>query len=193
MIKNYFKTLLLLLLLTSLLAVQAQDKKPHVVIDTNYGSIEIELLPYVAPNHVINFIKLAQSGFYNGTIFHRVIPGFMIQGGDPNTKGNDKRTYGAGGPGYNIAAEFNNQPHIRGTVSMARSQDPDSAGSQFYIVTDDSRFLDNNYTVFGRVLKGMDVADQIVRAKRDGNDLPYERIEMNVRVVDFSIVDKIKK
>jgi peptidyl-prolyl cis-trans isomerase B (cyclophilin B) len=194
MFKKYLSILSLTVLIASA-ATQghAQTKQPHVVIDTKYGSIEIELLPYIAPGHVVNFIKLAQAEFYDGTIFHRVIPGFMIQGGDPNTKGNNKQTYGAGGPGYTIKAEFNNQPHIRGTVSMARSQDPNSAGSQFYIVTSDSRFLDKKYTVFGRVTHGMEVADKIVRAKRDGNDLPHERIEMKVRVVDPSVLNKIGK
>lgn len=167
------------------LAVCSADETaahPRAVIETKIGNIEIELLPEAAPNHVNNFLKLARSGFYNGTLFHRVIPGFMIQGGDPNTKGEDKSTYGQGGPGYTIDAEFNDQPHVRGAVSMARAADPNSAGSQFFIVVSDSRFLDHQYTVFGKVVKGMDVADKIAAQPRDANDLPLQRIEMTVRI-----------
>ncbi len=102
----------------------------------------------------------------------------MIQGGDPNSKSSDKSSHGTGGPGYSIDAEFNDIPHDRGILSMARSQDPDSAGSQFYIVVKDSHFLDGQYTVFGKVVSGMDVADKIVNSPRDGNDNPDERIEM---------------
>ncbi|CAG0947416.1 partial Peptidyl-prolyl cis-trans isomerase B, partial [Anaerolineae bacterium] len=116
--------------------------------------------------------------------FHRVIPGFMIQGGDPNTKGPDTRMYGTGGPGWNVKAEFNDIPHKRGILSMARSQDPNSAGSQFFIVVKDSNFLDGQYTVFGEVTKGMEVADKIVSAPRNSRDLPNERIEMKVKVVE---------
>ena len=148
-------------------------------IETNFGDIEIKLLPELAPEHVRNFIKLAQSGFYDGTLFHRIIPGFMIQGGDPNTKDtNLKSQWGMGGPGYNIKAEFNSRSHLRGIISMARSQDPDSAGSQFFIVTSDSTFLDREYTVFGEVTSGMDVADKIVNLPRDGNDCPQEEAKM---------------
>ena len=161
----------------------AKDTHPHAIIDTKFGSIEIELLPEAAPNHVRNFIKLAESGFYNGTLFHRIIPGFMIQGGDPTTRGDDRSKYGTGGPGYMIPAEFNDQPHVRGAVSMARGPDPDSAGSQFFIVVQDSRYLDHQYTVFGRVVKGMEVADEIVSQPRDENDIPMERIEMKVTIV----------
>lgn len=180
--------LIYLLLFTLSPVVKAADKQAHVVIETQYGNIEMQLLPYVAPNHVKNFIKLARSGFYDGTIFHRVIPGFMVQGGDPNTRGQDKSSYGAGGPGYTIAAEFNNQPHVRGTVSMARAGDPDSAGSQFFIVVKNSRFLDKKYTVFARVIKGMEVVDEIVSQKRDKNDNPRERIEMLVQIVNESVL-----
>ena len=164
--------------------VNAADVQQNAVIETRFGKIEIRLLPDVAPNHVENFIKLSQSGFYDGTIFHRVIPGFMIQGGDPNTRDQDKSKYGMGGPGYTVKAEFNNRPHVRGAVSMARSQDPDSAGSQFFIVIKDSNFLDRQYTVFGEVVSGMEVADEIVSQQRDGQDNPLERIEMTVRIVD---------
>ena len=171
----------------------AADRDAHIAIDTKYGTIEIKLLPYAAPGHVKNFIQLTKLGFYDGTLFHRVIPGFMIQGGDPNTRTGKKSSYGAGGPGYTIKAEFNNQPHIRGVVSMARGQDINSAGSQFFIVTKSSRFLDKKYTVFGRVTKGMHVADKISSQKRDRNDVPKERIEMRVRVLDDSVLNKIQE
>ena len=149
-----------------------------VVVNTNLGNIQFELLSDIAPETVRNFIKLAKSGFYDGTLFHRVIPKFMIQGGDPNTKEADKSTWGTGGPGYNIKAEFNSRSHLRGIVSMARSSDPDSAGSQFFIVTSDSTFLDREYTVFGQVADGMEVADKIVNLPRDGNDCPQQEAKM---------------
>jgi peptidyl-prolyl cis-trans isomerase B (cyclophilin B) len=158
-------------------------KAPKAVIKTKFGDMEIAFFPDKAPNHVQNFIKLAKSGYYNGTIFHRVIPGFMIQGGDPNTK-DPKRpeTYGMGGPSDKLKAEFNDTPHRRGIVSMARSNDPDSAGSQFFIVVKDSNFLDGQYTAFGEVVKGMEVADKIVNLPRNARDLPNERAEMTVVV-----------
>ena len=152
---------------------------PSGTIETNLGAIKFKLLPELAPEHVRNFVQLAQSGFYDGTLFHRIIPGFMIQGGDPNTKNpNLKSQWGMGGPGYNIKAEFNSRSHLRGIISMARSQDPDSAGSQFFIVTSDSTFLDREYTVFGEVTVGMDVADKIVKLPRDGNDCPQQEAKM---------------
>jgi len=152
---------------------------PSGTIETNLGAIKFKLLPELAPEHVRNFVQLAQSGFYDGTLFHRVIPGFMIQGGDPNTKNPDlKSQWGMGGPGHNIKAEFNSRSHLRGIISMARSQDPDSAGSQFFIVTSDSTFLDREYTVFGEVTDGMDVADKIVQLPRDGNDCPQQEAKM---------------
>lgn len=174
------------LLLVSVLAV-ADEATPTAVIETKFGDIELRFFPDDAPKHVENFLTLARSGFYNGTIFHRVIPGFMIQGGDPNTKGSDKSLYGTGGPDHRVKAEFNKHPHKRGILSMARSQDPDSAGSQFFIVVQDSLFLDGQYTVFGEVTKGMDIADKIVIQKRDGRDNPLERIEMNVRVIEAEV------
>jgi peptidyl-prolyl cis-trans isomerase B (cyclophilin B) len=158
----------------------------RAIIDTKLGEIEIEFLEDKAPGHVKNFVDLAKKKFYDGTTFHRVIPGFMIQGGDPNTR--DKKAsranHGTGGPGYQIKAEFNDTPHKRGILSMARSQNPDSAGSQFFIVVKDSGFLDRQYTAFGRVVRGMEVADQIVSAERDGRDNPNERMEMTVRIVE---------
>ena len=147
-------------------------------IETNHGKISFELLPDLAPETVRNFEKLTKDGFYDGTLFHRVIPGFMIQGGDPNTKTDNKGAWGMGGPGYNVKAEFSSRSHLRGIVSMARAQDPDSAGSQFFIVTSDSAFLDRQYTVFGQVKEGMDVADKIVNMNKDGNDCPLEKVVM---------------
>ena len=153
-------------------------------VSTTLGLIEIGFLPDKAPGHVKNFKDLARKGFYDGTIFHRVIPGFMIQGGDPNTKTNDVSSYGLGGPGYTINAEFNDTPHSRGILSMARSQNPNSAGSQFFIVVKDAPFLDGKYTVFGKVLSGMDIADKIVSSRRNRRDNPVERIEMKVTIVN---------
>ncbi len=141
-------------------------------IHTTAGEIDIRFFPEKAPNHVKNFIDLAEKGFYNGTKFHRVIPGFMIQGGDPNTISGSPATWGTGGSGKNVGAEFSSVSHKRGIVSMARSNDPDSASSQFFIVTSDSTFLDGKYTVFGQVTKGMDVADKIVNAPTSQPERP---------------------
>jgi peptidyl-prolyl cis-trans isomerase B (cyclophilin B) len=167
-----------------LYAADGAGAKPKAVIKTKFGDMEIVFFPDKAPNHVQNFIKLAKSGYYNGTIFHRVIPGFMIQGGDPNTKDPNKpETYGMGGPSEKLKAEFNDTPHRRGIVSMARTNDPNSAGSQFFIVVKDSNFLDGQYTVFGEVVRGMEVADKIVGLPRNPrNDLPNERVEITVTV-----------
>lgn len=148
------------------------------IIETNFGKMVFELLPNLAPETVRSFVKLAKTSFYDGVLFHRVIPGFMIQGGDPNTKKPDKSKWGIGGPGYMIKAEFNSKSHLRGIVSMARATDPDSAGSQFFIVTTDSTFLDKQYTVFGQVIEGMDVADKIVNLPRDKNDCPNQEAKM---------------
>ncbi len=154
------------------------------VIETKFGNIEMKFFPDVAPNHVDNFIELAKKGFYDGTTFHRVIPGFMIQGGDPNSKNIDKSSHGMGGPGYMIKAEFNNKPHKRGTLSMARAASPDSAGSQFFICVADAPFLDRQYTVFGEVVSGMEVVDKIVSQPRDNRDNPNERIEMKIKIIE---------
>ena len=163
--------------------VSAKTDQTKAVIKTKFGDMEVKLFPDKAPNHVQNFIKLAKSGFYDKTIFHRVIPGFMIQGGDPNTKDPNKpETYGMGGPAERLKAEFNDIPHRRGILSMARTNDPNSAGSQFFIVVKDSNFLDGQYTVFGEVVKGIEVADKIVSLPRNERDLPRERVEMTVVV-----------
>ena len=175
---------LVVVFLSTLLLTAVVSAEEIAVIDTKFGKIEIQFFKDKAPGHVKNFKDLAKKGFYDGTIFHRVIPGFMIQGGDPNTKSDDRSNHGMGGPGYSIKAEFNDTPHKRGILSMARSQDPNSAGSQFYIVVKDSAFLDGQYTAFGKVLSGMTVADQSVNAPRDGRDNPNERIEMKVKVIN---------
>lgn len=166
------------------------DPGPKAIIKTKFGDMHIKFYPDLAPKHVENFIKLANSGFYNGTIFHRVIPGFMIQGGDPNTKDSMKKdTYGQGGPKDEkgnpilLKAEFNDTPHKRGIVSMARANEPDTAGSQFFIVVENSPFLDRKYTAFGEVIKGLGVADKIVNLPRNDRDLPNERVEMTVTIV----------
>ncbi len=154
------------------------------VIETNKGTIKIKFFPDIAPKHVENFKKLAGSGFYDGTTFHRIIPGFMIQGGDPNSKDDDRSLHGTGGPDWSVDAEFNDTSHKRGIVSMARSQDPNSAGSQFFICVADSVFLDGQYTAWAEVIEGMDIADEIVSADRDTNDNPNERIEMSKVTVE---------
>ena len=159
---------------------------PIITIEMENGnSIKIELYPETAPNTVRNFISLASSGFYDGVIFHRVIPGFMIQGGDPEGTG-------MGGPGYSIRGEFsangfkNNLKHDRGVISMARSNRPDSAGSQFFIMVEKAPHLDGQYAAFGKVIEGMDEADRIVGAKRDYNDRPREDQRMKKVTVDTS-------
>ena len=158
---------------------------PRVVIKTTYGEIVIGFFKNAAPKHVESFVKLAKEGFYDGTIFHRVIPGFMIQGGDPITKDvNRISEYGTGGPDYNLDAEFNSISHDRGILSMARSAKPNSAGSQFFIMHKHSNFLNYKYTVFGAVIKGMNVVDKIAQVKRNIKDLPYKRIEMTMKVYE---------
>ncbi len=154
---------------------------PIVTLKTTKGDIVIELYPDKAPVTVANFLKLANSGFYNGTKFHRVIPNFMIQAGDPNTKGVDVSSYGMGGPGYTIDDEFTNGlSNTRGMVAMANTGQPHSGGSQFFInVVDNSAHLDGGYSVFGKVLSGMDVADLIVNVPRNSNDLPNDPIVIN--------------
>jgi peptidyl-prolyl cis-trans isomerase B (cyclophilin B) len=163
----------------------AQPKAPHAILKTKFGEMEIVLFPELAPKHVESFVKLSKKGFFNGTIFHRVIPGFMIQGGDPNTKDPSKRDrYGTGGPGYTLPAEFSKVAHERGILSAARTADPNSAGSQFFIMVGKAPHLDGQYTVFGEVIKGMDVADMVVKQPRDPRDSPLERIEMTIEIVE---------
>ncbi len=140
-------------------------KKYSATMETTLGTMTIDLDPSIAPQHVNSFVFLARQGFYEGVIFHRVIPGFMIQGGDPTGTG-------TGGPGYHLKAEFNKMKHVRGVLSMARSNDPNSGGSQFFIMHDDAPFLDNQYTAFGKVTSGIETVDKIVNLPRDSNDRP---------------------
>jgi peptidyl-prolyl cis-trans isomerase B (cyclophilin B) len=140
-----------------------------VMIETNMGTFSFKFFPEDAPGTVENFIKLAKKGFYDGTIFHRVIEGFMIQGGDPDGTG-------MGGPGYTIKAEFNKRKHVAGTVAMARTADPDSAGSQFYVCLAPASHLDEKYTVFGQVVEGMEVVQAIGRVSTDSRDRPLEKV-----------------
>lgn len=165
-----------------------EKKDARVVISTKYGEIELKLYFEVAPRHCENFLKLTEIGFYNGTTFHRVNPPGLkvIQGGDPNSKSPNRASHGLGGPGYAVPAEFNSHPHRRGTLSMARGNDPNSAGSQFFICADDCGSLDWQYTVFGQVVSGLETVDQILSVKKDGKDNPLERIEMTVRVKQAS-------
>lgn len=162
----------------------------------NDEKIVIELEPAVAPNTVANFISLVEQGFYDGLIFHRVIPGFMIQGGDPEGTG-------MGGPDYGIKGEFaangfdNNLKHERGVISMARAQDPDSAGSQFFIMVEDAPHLDEQYAAFGKVIEGIEVADAIVAVERDAADKPLEdqkikKVEVDTKGVDYPEPEVIK-
>jgi peptidyl-prolyl cis-trans isomerase B (cyclophilin B) len=157
-------------------APEAVAGKDVAAIQTTLGTIVLEFFEDDAPNHVANFKKLAGEGFYDGIYFHRVIPGFMIQAGCPLTRDDDRSNDGTGGPGYTIDAEFNDRPHKRGTLSMARKPDPNSAGSQFFICHKAQPGLDGQYTVFGRVTDGMDVVDKIANAKRDKRDNPLEKI-----------------
>ena len=160
-------------------------KAPRAILKTKFGEMEIVFFPDLAPKHVESFVKLAKSGFFNGTIFHRVIPGFMIQGGDPLTKDPSNRSrYGTGGPGYTLPAEFSRVPHEKGILSAARTADPNSAGSQFFIMVDKAPHLDGQYTIFGEVVKGVEIADTIVNQPRDLRDNPLERIEMTIEIIE---------
>ena len=145
-----------------------------VTLETNHGNIVVEFFEDKAPKHVESFKKLVAQGFYDGIKFHRVIPGFMIQGGDPNTKTANRDLYGTGGPGYTVPAEFNDTKHVRGILSMARTADPNSAGSQFFIMVATSPHLDGQYTAFGRVVEGMEAVDKIVALPRDRRDMPHD-------------------
>jgi cyclophilin family peptidyl-prolyl cis-trans isomerase len=192
------KTIAILCVAVGLLkgaCVMAADTDQVAVIETKFGKIVIEFYDKDAPKTVENFIKLAKEGFYNGTTFHRVIPGFMIQGGDPNSKNSDRSTHGAGGPGYTVPAEIKRE-HKRGTVATARLGDQanpkkESSGSQFFINVNDNVGLNGGYTVFGNVIAGMDVADKIVNVPRDIRDNPNEKVEMKVSITTH--VDALKK
>ena len=161
---------------------QNSSPEDRVLLKTNKGNITITLYSDM-PITGGNFKNLVQQHVYDGTIFHRVIDGFMIQGGDPNSKSHERTRHGMGGPGYSLKAEFNSKPHKRGTVSMARSAHPDSAGSQFFICVSDTPSLDEKYTVFGEVTMGMDVVDKIVSQPRDARDNPLKRVEIKVEII----------
>lgn len=167
------------------LPASAEDAKEVAVLKTSEGEMVLEFWPDVAPKHVANFKKLAKEGFYDGTAFHRVIKGFMIQGGDPLTKDESKQAmWGTGGPGYKVDAEFNDKAHVRGVLSMARSQDPNSAGSQFFICHGAPRFLDKQYTAFGKLIKGDDVLEKIATTETQPGDRPVKRITLeSVKIV----------
>ncbi len=160
------------------------------IINTTEGAMVIEFWPDAAPKTVANFKKLAESGFYDGTCFHRVIKGFMIQGGDPLTKDPSKEdAWGTGGPGYQVKAEFNDHSHVRGVISMARSQDPDSAGSQFFICDGNPTFLDHQYTAFGKLIKGDDVLTKIANTPTHPPDRPDKRIGIiSIKIVPLDAV-----
>ena len=193
------KTFILIFLIGVLLMSCSKDQKV-AVISTKFGDMVVEFFPDVAPKHVENFQILAEEGYYNGTTFHRVIPGFMIQGGDPNSKDLDRMNDGTGGragkffgigrendpESWTVPAEFNDTPHQRGTLSMARSQNIDSGSSQFFICHDNAPFLDGQYTVFGQLISGIEVVDRIVNSERDPRDNPIDRVEMTVSLVDKS-------
>ena len=159
-------------------AAAAKTGEDVAVIKTTLGTIVFRFFEKDAPNHVANFKDLATTHFYDGTTFHRVIPGFMIQGGDPNSKDADRSNDGMGNGPRTLKAEFNANKHLRGTVSMARANDPNSASCQFFICVAPAPFLDGKYTVFGQVIEGLDVVDKIVSAKRDERDNPIDPIRM---------------
>ena len=163
---------------------------PVVIVETDLGKIVIGFFPQDAPNHVQNFVKLSLSGFYDNTLFHRIIPGFMIQGGDPNTIDGDPNTWGTGGPDERLDAEFNNIKHNRGIVSMARSADPNSGGSQFFIVHQDSNFLDEQYTVFGRIVteESFETLDKIASVSTGSRDEPLNPEQ--VRITQVTVVNR---
>ncbi len=167
------------------------EAKEVAIVKTSEGTMVLEFYPDLAPGHVENFKKLAKKGFYDGTCFHRVIKGFMIQGGDPNTKDESaKSSWGQGGPGYTIKAEFNAKHHARGILSMARTPDPNSAGSQFFICHGDAGFLDGQYTVFGNLIKGDDVLEKIGTTATEGPDRPVKRV--NIESVKIVPADSVK-
>jgi peptidyl-prolyl cis-trans isomerase B (cyclophilin B) len=170
--------------------MQATNQSEVALIKTTEGDMVIEFWTDAAPKTIANFKKLANSGFYDGTAFHRVIKGFMIQGGDPLTKDPTKEAaWGTGDPGYKIPAEFNNHSHVRGVISMARSNDPDSAGSQFFICHGNPTFLDHNYTTFGKLIKGDDVLEKIGSTPTHPPDRPDKRMGIiSIKIVPASSV-----
>ena len=171
------------------MAMKFQKKDPRAVISTKFGDMTVKFYPEDAPRHVDNFLALAKMGFYNGIRFHRIVPGWMIQGGDPLSKEPDRTLHGTGGPGYSLPPEPSDRPHKRGAVSMAKmpresnsTRDFNDNGSQFFICVADSSGLDRRYTVFGEVIRGMDVADKIVALPKDESDNPLEPVDMTISV-----------
>lgn len=162
---------------------EAVSKNEYALIETNFGTMKMKFFPDVAPGHCANFKRLAKSGYYDGVRFHRIIPGFMIQGGDINSRDGNRSTDGMGGPGYTIDAEFNDISHATGIVSMARTPDPNSAGSQFFICDGSPTFLDGQYTVFGQIVEGLPVISKIVNVPKDKADNPFEPVFMRIRIV----------
>lgn len=194
---------LILIVLTIGVFIMNYEKETEVaVISTKYGDMIVEFYPDVAPMHVESFVALANEKYFDGTTFHRVIPDFVIQGGDPNSKLENRSLHGTGGRAgkffgigdendsstWLIPQEFNSIPHEKGVLSMARTNDPNSASSQFFVCHGDPSFLDNNYTVFGKVIQGLEVIDSIANVEKDMNDNPLEKIEMTVKMVKRSEV-----
>ena len=194
--------ILLTLLVIGVLFMTYEKENDVAVISTNFGDMVVEFYPDIAPMHVDSFIALINEEYFNGTTFHRVIPGFMIQGGDPNSRNENRATHGTGGRAgkffglgneedpstWLIPQEFSDTPHVKGILSMARTNDPNSASSQFFVCHDNANFLDNNYTVFGKVIDGLDIIDQIANVAKDQNDNPLERVEMSIRIAKKSEV-----
>ena len=196
---------LILIVLTIGVFIMNYEKETEVaVISTKYGDMIVEFYPDVAPMHVESFVALANEKYFDGTTFHRVIPDFVIQGGDPNSKWENRSLHGTGGRAgkffgigdendsstWLIPQEFNSIPHEKGILSMARTNDPNSASSQFFVCHGDPSFLDNNYTVFGKVIQGLEVIDSIANVEKDMNDNPLEKIEMTVKMAKRSEVIK---
>jgi peptidyl-prolyl cis-trans isomerase B (cyclophilin B) len=196
---------IILIVLTIGVFIMNYEKETEVaVISTNYGDMVVEFYPDVAPMHVESFVALANEQYFDGTTFHRVIPDFVIQGGDPNSKLENRSLHGTGGRAgkffgigdendsstWLIPQEFNSIPHEKGILSMARTNDPNSASSQFFVCHGDPSFLDNNYTVFGKVIQGLEVIDLIANVEKDMNDNPLEKIEMTVKMAKRSEVIK---
>jgi cyclophilin family peptidyl-prolyl cis-trans isomerase len=202
--KSKFLILAAILTFIGVSCMNITPEERVAVISTKHGDMVVEFYPDVAPMHVESFIALAEEEYFNGTTFHRVIPGFVIQGGDPNSKLANRALHGTGGRAgkffglgdendsntWLIPAEFNDIPHTKGILSMARTNDPNSASSQFFVCHDNAPFLDKNYTVFGKVIKGLEVIDLIVNSEKDMNDNPLEKIEMTVLMKDKSEVFK---
>ena len=197
-----FLVLILIFLVIGVIIMNYEKESEVAVISTNFGDMVVEFYPDIAPMHVESFMALANEEYFNGTTFHRVIPGFMIQGGDPNSRNENRATHGTGGRAgkffglgneedpstWLIPQEFSDTPHVKGILSMARTNDPNSASSQFFVCHDNANFLDNNYTVFGKVIDGLDIIDEIANVAKDQNDNPFERVEMSIRIAKRSEV-----